>query len=224
MRGVAGLVCLIALCCLVNGDTPKVQINMYVMSKCPYAAQYVGGLQQNVLSFPGLSDIVNITMDYIATVDPTQPLGFSSKHGPTEVQGDLIEECVQNLSNDWFSVVVCADNDYDSIPNNLQTCIQKAGINYDAVNTCYQSTKSKTLLTASITRTDSLGWNPRPGSPTVYINGQCVYGYPPCTNLDPTTNQVLQYICQQYTGTKPAACSSFSNVISGQNKNVVSLN
>ena len=32
----------------------------------------------------GLQDIVNITMDYIAQVDPTYPSGFNSKHGQTE--------------------------------------------------------------------------------------------------------------------------------------------
>ncbi len=32
----------------------------------------------------GLEPIVNLTMDYIAEVDPSQPSGFSSKHGPTE--------------------------------------------------------------------------------------------------------------------------------------------
>ena len=91
------------------------------------------------------------------------------------------------------------------------------------------------MLAASINRTNSLGWNPRPGSPTVYVNGNCIYGYPPCQALDPTTSknkkkfanlipkffldQVLQFICQQYTGTKPAACSSVLNEVVVVNKN-----
>jgi len=63
------------------------------------------------------------------------------------------------------------------------------------------------LLKQSINITDSLGWNPRPGSPTVYVNKQCIYGLPPCNALDPTGNQVLQFICDQYTGVKPKGCA-----------------
>jgi hypothetical protein len=82
----------------------------------------VGAFQQTVIEI-GLQDIVNITMDYIAQVDKSEPSGFSSKHGPTEVIGDFTELCLMTMSNQWFETVVCADVDYDDIPTNIPKCL-----------------------------------------------------------------------------------------------------
>jgi hypothetical protein len=59
--------------------------------------RYVEGFQQTVLGF-GLGDIIELTMDYIATVDSTQPSGFSSKHGPTE--GMIFLQVLERISCD----------------------------------------------------------------------------------------------------------------------------
>lgn len=46
-------------------------------------------------------------------------------------------------------------------------------------------------------------------SPTLFINGACVYGsLPSCSNMDPQSNMMLQAICQAYSGSKPAACNN----------------
>jgi len=202
---------LISLC--YAAAPPKVEVDFYVMSKCPYAANFVQNFQQTVFSQTGLSDILQITMNYIASVDPTEPTGFYSKHGQSEVYGDFTELCVDTLTKSnadpfiWWKFVVCLDNNYGDIPDNVQSCASSLGLDYNVIQKCVNSTISSNLLKHSINITNSLGWNPRPGSPTVYVNKQCIYGLSPCTELDPSGNQVLQYICSLYTGTKPAGCN-----------------
>jgi len=179
-----------------------------MMSKCPYAAQWVNGFQNSVLSKPGLKDIVTVTMNYIAKVDKSQPSGFYSLHGQTEVYGDLNELCVIDfLPNwlDWWTFVLCVDKDYTKIPDNVSPCANAQKINLKTLNTCVHGNQSRTLMTNSIATTDSLGWNPRPGSPTVYINKKrCISGYDPCENI--SGSQLLKAICDAYTGPKPAGC------------------
>jgi hypothetical protein len=60
-----------------------VTVSFYVMSKCIFASQFVAQFDSN-MNANGLYPIINVTVDYIAKVDPSDPSGFSSFHGPTE--------------------------------------------------------------------------------------------------------------------------------------------
>jgi len=176
------------------------------MSKCPYAAFLVSSLQQSTFSVAGILGISNITFNYIAKVDPSQPTGFDSKHGQNEVLGDFYELCVENVGpqNKIWDLVVCIDTDVDGIPSNIQGCAtQVGGIDWNQVGRCFKNSAS-TLMKASIAKTDSLKID---NSPTLFVNGQCIYGsLPTCNNVDPTSDMVLQAICQAYTGSKPSGC------------------
>jgi len=183
---------------------PAVKVHLYAMSKCPYAAYLVGEFQKHAMSKIGIPAIVNFTIDYIAKVDPTQPSGFSSKHGPTEVTGDFYELCLRQTDpTHIWSLLVCAYEHYNDVPGNLHPCANMAGIPWSPVLACYNSQRSN-LLKASIAATDSLHIT---NSPTFYIDGQCVYGSEPnCQNLDPQSDLMLHMICKAYTGTKPSGC------------------
>ena len=134
------------------------------------------------------------------------------------VYGDFTELCLRTLTDDydWFETIVCMDNNYDNIPSNVQQCMPSVNpfisrfnyqsVSYSELEQCTNSTASAKMLKASILRTNALGITL---SPTVYAAGGCIYGVGNCSNLDPTTNQVAQFICQEYTGTKPAACTQF---------------
>jgi len=168
---------------------------------------------------------------FLAKIDNQQPSGFDSKHGQTEVWGDITELCIMHLISQeksttkksyltWWNYVICVDNNYTEIPDNTQACAQQVGLDYKAIESCVHSNLGKQLMILSINRTDARGWNPGPGSPTVYVNDQCIYGFPPCQALDPSTNVVKQFICNLYTGTKPSGCSN-TNSIQGSNLPIV---
>jgi len=208
MKVVSTLVVSLAIISIAFGAAPKVRVDFFVMSKCPDAAEYVTDFYESVVLATGVADIMEMTMNYIATVDPQQPSGFDSKHGQTEVWGDIYELCVENMYNEtWFDFSYCMYSNYDNIPTVSQNCAASLGMNFANVKQCVSSNLGKQLMTQSINVTDSLGWNPRPGSPTVYANNQCIYGYPPCQSLDPSSDAVVQFICGLYTGTKPPGCS-----------------
>eukprot|EP01118_Nematostelium_gracile_P017018 TRINITY_DN7153_c0_g1_i1.p1 TRINITY_DN7153_c0_g1~~TRINITY_DN7153_c0_g1_i1.p1 ORF type:complete len:215 (+),score=30.62 TRINITY_DN7153_c0_g1_i1:103-747(+) len=208
-----GLFFVVFLSVCYAASYPRVEVDFYVMSKCPYASQFVTSFYETVYSMPGLPSIMDITMNYIASVDPTQPSGFSSKHGPTEVQGDLLELCSMHVPApnrlSWFELVNCAYNNYTSVPQILQPCSKSVGIDFSKLQACAPTAIAKQYMITSINATNSLGWNPTL-SPTVYVNKQCIYGPadPPCSELDPTSNQVLQLICSLYAGPQPQGCSS----------------
>jgi len=195
---------------VLSRDAPKVEVDMYLTSKSPDAAQYIYYFQESVLGYTGLPDIIQLTMNYIAVVDASQPSGFDSRHGQTEVWGDITELCVMNLVPEnytWWDFVFCMSTDYSDIPDNSQHCAEKVGVSVHSVTSCIQTHLGKNLMLRSINITDSLNWNPRPTSPTVYINGVCEYGWNPCNQLDPRGHEVRDYICNQYTGTPPDGCN-----------------
>jgi len=114
----------------------------------------------------------------------------------------------------WFAFVACQDNNFSDIPDYASECAQQVGLDWNSISNCVSNQpKVDALMYATINRTNSLGWNPRPGSPTVYVGGNCVYGYSPCKELDPTTNQVRNYICKLYQGPKPQNCTSIKEAL-----------
>jgi len=156
----------------------------------------------------GLPDIIAFTFNYIATIDGTQPTGFSSKHGQDEVRGDFYELCVERINREkLWDFVYCNNFDfggYTNIPNDVQSCATQTGVSWTDLSSCYTS-YSTPLLDASIDATNAAGAQ---FSPTVFVQNQCIYGgLASCTNLDPTTADIRNYICSKYNGTKPSGCT-----------------
>eukprot|EP01121_Diplochlamys_sp_Union-15-3_P017477 TRINITY_DN6159_c0_g1_i1.p1 TRINITY_DN6159_c0_g1~~TRINITY_DN6159_c0_g1_i1.p1 ORF type:complete len:217 (-),score=32.87 TRINITY_DN6159_c0_g1_i1:72-689(-) len=185
-----------------------VRVDFFVMSKCPFAADFEIGFDKHVLQHTGLPSIIDLHVNFIASVNPDSPLGFNSLHGPTEVSGDLIEICAYNLTSSknssWWDFYLCLDNQYPSIPTNAQACAQKTGISWEEVNKCENSALGKQLLTKSIQFTDSLNVNE---SPTIYINNKfyCIWTGSPCKAN--TLDDFRTEICREYQGPKPAGCA-----------------
>jgi hypothetical protein len=152
-------------------------------------------------------------MNFIAILDPSTPTGFWSMHGQTEVLGDLYELCYQDMTNatwSWtkfWNFISCVDTSPSSIPDNIPSCM--LGEDFSMLKECALSSRGRNLLIESINKTDSLGWKPRPGSPTVYVNGKCVAG----GTVDHLCDQVegddlRKLICDSYSGEKPKGCQS----------------
>jgi len=175
-----------------------VPVTTYVMSKCPFCAEWANSFQKQVMTAEGVPQIITLRLDYAGHVDSSEPLGFKCLHGPGECLGNMYELCVYNLTNPgpnnyvWWDFFVCMDQNQGQIPDNAKSCADKLKINYAAIDTCANSALGKALFTASIERTIK---SKITGTPTVFINGQEYGG-----------NLSLRKICQAYQGTKPKGC------------------
>eukprot|EP01100_Stratorugosa_tubuloviscum_P005742 TRINITY_DN2551_c0_g1_i1.p1 TRINITY_DN2551_c0_g1~~TRINITY_DN2551_c0_g1_i1.p1 ORF type:complete len:256 (+),score=90.23 TRINITY_DN2551_c0_g1_i1:39-770(+) len=194
---------------------PPVKVDFYVMSKCPYAARFEIDFNEQVLNAEGLREIIDLTLYFIANVDPTSPSGFTSYHGPSEVSGDFLELCTYELMNPspenytWFDYILCLNANYSLIPNNANYCSKQVPVDYNRIQNCVNSDTSADLLTASIAQTNSLDWastTGRPKSPTIYINDEfyCLWTGSPCQAS--SIDDFRIYICSVYTGPKPPGC------------------
>jgi hypothetical protein len=113
---------------------------------------------------------MSLSLDFIASVDPSQPSGFRSMHGPTEVagmsvvprslvlrsqRGDFFELCVNYYYpnvNQWYNFVTCMNQDRAAIPQPAQGCLQQAGLDWTRIASCATGPMGKKLLLASLTR------------------------------------------------------------------------
>ena len=125
---------------------------------------------------------------------------FSCMHGAGECVGDQLELCAYyyyNATWKWWDFGACLQGqDYSSIPSNAQGCATKAGIDYQKISACQQGALGDKLFSESIKRATQAGIY---ATPTTFIAGHEYVG---------GSNNPLQTICNAYTGTKPAGCSS----------------
>ena len=167
---VLAAIIILAVILLGKGSKPAVKgnivnVDLYVMSKCPYGVQAMDFFAP-VLSELGSS--VNFNLNYIARDNGNG--SFDSLHGPTEVRGDTVELCaVKYEPGKYMDLITCMNQDAASIPDNWQDCAKKLGLNSNSIKTCYEGAEGKQLLSDSIKKSDAANAQ---GSPTIIINGQ----------------------------------------------------
>ncbi len=87
--------------------------------------------------FTQLQPIMDMKIEFIARINETEPSGFSSSHGPTEVQGDLYEACAQymypyaggKIKGDYFDLIMCVNPQMHVIPKNIPDCAKSLNMN-----------------------------------------------------------------------------------------------
>jgi len=150
----------------------------------------------------GLPAILSLTEAFVG--DDYGSGNFDCMHGPQECQGNIIELCAYNVTYPasqygWWKMGVCMQSDEDNIPDNAQNCATQAGLDWNKINSCVTSGLGNKLFSESIVYSNSMGVQ---STPTIFINGQQYVGGP---------DDNLQTVCQAYTGTPPAGCSSLKN-------------
>jgi len=181
---------------MVSAQAPKVKVIAFEMSRCPYCAAWKGNFDTTVMQADGLPAILDIDEEFVAT-STTNCL-----HGSGECVGNKILLCAKNLTADtvpwgWWNMGVCmqAGTAYNNVPDNAPACASKAGLNWNAINSCASSALGDTLFSATIKYCNTNGVH---STPTVNINGRQYVG-------GPSNN--LAAVCQAYTGTpKPKGC------------------
>jgi hypothetical protein len=172
---------------------PKVTVELYVMSKCPFAATAIAGIKG---AFEELKGAVDLRVDYIVTENQGV---LSSMHGISEVRGDILQLCAQQSypTGTFLEFVSCQNKSFQAIPQNWEKCARQAGIDTERLGSCYISGVGEQLLRDSMRRSQAAN---AMGSPTIVIEGKAHNG-------GRDKRDFLVALCSAYPGGKqPAAC------------------
>jgi len=171
-------------------DKPKVQL--FVMSQCPFGVQAEQPMG-DVLKL--LKDKIDFELHFIATANSDGT--FTSLHGPTEVNGDLMQVCAMNQNLDkYFDFILCQNKDNKNIDTNWEQCATDNGLDANKLKDCWQGDEGKKLLTENIKASEE---NSVSGSPTILLNGVSYQG-------QRTAEAFKQGICSGFNS-QPSECS-----------------
>lgn len=143
----------------------KVPVEFYVMSKCPYGTQVEDAIAPALKKLAGK---VDFSINFIANDNSDGT--FGSLHGETEVQGDIVQLCAMKYEPDkYMDMIVCMNAAASSIPGNWEKCAADSKLDTVKIKACYEGAEGKTLLSASIVKSDAAGAS---GSPTMFVGGK----------------------------------------------------
>jgi len=151
----------------------SVKLDFYVMSQCPYGTQVEDAIAPVMEK---MGDLINLNIDYIlyskenyaGQEDAYCIDDLCSMHGVPEVQGNIVQLCVNKIAPEkWMNFIICQNETAAQIPDNWQTCADKLDLNKDDIQTCYTGEKGKNLLAESKKKAETVNAK---GSPTIYLN------------------------------------------------------
>ncbi|OCF37663.1 hypothetical protein I316_00790 [Kwoniella heveanensis BCC8398] len=135
----------------IIASNDRVNVSLYVMSRCP-DARLCESVFQQVLHADGILDKINFDVGYIGTPNKTEPLGVTCKHGPLECLGNAHQLCLFNhLSISDYSAIVDCQNYPSSFPKDIGTvesvkgCVETVGRNWEesGVGACIEGGKGQ---------------------------------------------------------------------------------
>jgi len=129
------------------GPKRKVKVELFVMSKCPYARQAQDAMAAILEEMGGSIDFHQHFL-----VQELAPGDFASLHGAAEVEGNVQELCAADTWPEGYAymkVVACMAGDMSSIPHNWEECAAAAGLDPDEMRPCLADGTGKKLLSAS---------------------------------------------------------------------------
>src|SRR5262245_58002757 len=170
-----------------------VQVDLHVMSQCPYGVQAENAFKDVVTKF---GKDLDLRVEFIGQTSPSGDL--SSMHGPNEVKGDLLQACAQKYApTKYFDFILCQNKNSKEVATNWDTCAKETGIPGDKISACADGPEGKDLLAASFKRSQEKGAR---GSPTIFVGGQKYEG-----GRKPT--DFMKAICNAGGAKKPAGCA-----------------
>ena len=174
-----------------KADVPEIE--MFVMSYCPFGQQAESGL---IPVARALGDSINLVPKFIVS---KQGDSYRSLHGEPELNEDIRQMCVYKYYEDKIWDYIEKINAQCSL-GNIETCwetqAEAVGIDVSKIKTCQQD-EGNALLDAEIEATSKYGVT---GSPTVIVNGQKYSG-------GRAPEDYKSYICCAFND-KPEACDT----------------
>jgi glutaredoxin len=178
----------------VVASGPKVKLEFYVMSKCPFGSQVEKSIAPVLEE---LGPYVDFHLEFIAD---EKDGSFTSMHGESEVQGNIIQLCAVKhypQTSQYMSFINCQNERMRSIPKNWESCATKNGLDVAKLKACYEGEEGKQLLRDSIARKEKRGAR---GSPTIFLADKRYQG-------GRGKSDFMRAICGEIKGQKPEPCS-----------------
>lgn len=147
--------------------TKEQNLNVFIMSDCPYGRKAVEALYDVEKNF---GDELDFEIHYIASESGD---GFSSLHGQYEVDENIVQLCVKEHNDDdvWFEYLYCrSTNGVRGI--DWKDCAEEVGVDIDTVQTCFDGDEGADLLREDIKIAESLGVS---ASPTWLANNKYTF-------------------------------------------------
>jgi len=174
-----------------NNSGDKINLDLYVMSQCPYGSQAEGVV---LGAMDGFENYINFNVEYIAEENGDGT--FNSLHGQPEVDGNLYQLCVKKYFNDKFwNYLECQNKNYQDLASSFESCANETNIDFATIKDCAEGETGKNLLVASLNKAKDLKVS---ASPTFYINQEIYSG--------PRTEIALQRSFCEVLNNKPTKC------------------
>ncbi len=144
----------------------KDDLQLFIMSDCPYGKQAVIALKDVIGNF---GSALKYDIHYIASETSS---GFSSLHGTYEADEDIVQLCTKKHSPDvWFDYVYCRSEEGIK-GNDWHNCAEQTGVDIDAVEACINGTEGPSLLSQDIKIAQGLSIS---ASPTWLANNKYIF-------------------------------------------------
>lgn len=131
--------------------TNKVQVEFFVMSKCPDAKacedSFLPVLQD-------LRSLVDLKFTYIGSAEGQE---VQCMHGPSECEGDKQRLCIQQVASveHLITFAQCQDRDQSAITSNGEACAKESSFLKEDLDDCVKKDGDK-LLKASVQKASDL--------------------------------------------------------------------
>jgi hypothetical protein len=146
----------------VDRVPPKVSIDLFVMSQCPFGADAELEASKAVRQF---GTDAGLNLYFLAHESGGT---FSSLHGQTEVDEDIRQTCIQYYAPEkLLDYLDCVNPSYQTIGSVWRQCAAEAGLDANEVQSCAAG-EGKGLFSENIKKGEELGIA---SSPTMYLNG-----------------------------------------------------
>ncbi|GMH84246.1 hypothetical protein TrVE_jg7714 [Triparma verrucosa] len=179
-----------------------VNVLLCIEAYCPGCQQFT--VDDLIPTYEALgSDVMNVTVVPFgnAHITDEDARTMTCQHGEDECSGNSYEQCAISLypdPTDHLSYIGCFDkiSGVMAVDKAFETCATQQGLDWDGISACHDDAdQSWELQVAAAAATPA----DHTYVPWVVVNGEQY-------DLDVETD-FLGFICDAYTGDKPAACS-----------------
>ena len=140
------------------------QLDLFVMSQCPYGTKALDAMEEVLENF---GDKIDFNIHYIANENPDG--SFQSLHGQPEVDENIRELCaIENYPDnyEYMEYILCRNKD---INGDWQECAE----GFSQINSCFNGSEGEELLSDNIGLANELGIG---ASPTWIVNNRYQFG------------------------------------------------